>query len=445
MTDPESVSVVSPHSTGKDQPHDVFLSSAWRGLGGIRSALADWLERSGYDAFVFEKFMERAEWGVLLPASRESICLDDVTHSRLYIGIFHAAYGSSADDHSADIAFTDLELFEAFRAGVPMRLYLIEEAKPEPRLIALLTLVETVLPGALVRVTSEAALRDRIERDIDIHFGRRAPIIASASRFERYVRALIVHRKADDDRREGLKFLLDRYPPPELPFDPDLIRAELDRIPAIQSYQARMNATWRVFQRLFNVPWRRNYTHLELWDEALGFWETAAAWRGLHGFIYTGRLAADNTLVAVRVLRASAGERASLAELVRKGETRTGTRDEWISLYATGGALASEYYSIAKQAPRALKIHYLAKADSWIEVAERSFARERNQSVRLGWPRSVATSSSSGVDIQKRFPFSNEAFIFAKRRRSGSLPWAKRRLTLATPIALEASVARENV
>jgi hypothetical protein len=384
MTDPESEPVAPPPSAGKDWHHDVFLSSAWSGLETIRSGLAGWLEQRGYDAFVFEKFKEKAEWKAHLPAAREAICLDHVSRSRLYVAVFRTTYGSSADDHTADIAFTDLELFEAFRTDVPMRLYLLADATPEPRLTALLTLVETVLPGALVRVTSEADLRDRVERDIDIHFGRRSPLTVSPSRFQRYCRALIVHRKADDDRDEGLRFLLDRYPPPELPFDPDLVRAELAEIRTLQSYHARINATYQVFQRLFHVPWRRTHDHLDLWDDALGLWDTAAAWLGLHGFIYTGRLAADNTLVAVRVLRASGGELASLAELMRKGETRTGTHEEWIRLYATGGALASEYYSIAKQAPRSLKTHYLVKADSWIAVAERTFAREPNQKREAG-------------------------------------------------------------
>jgi hypothetical protein len=374
MTNLESESVTPP-SADKDWRHDVFLSSAWYGLDAIRCSLAGWLERRGYNTFVFEKFKEAAEWKALLPSTCEAICLDHVSHSRLYVGIFRTTYGSSARDHNADMAFTDLELFEAFRAGVPMRLYLLADAVPDSRLTALLMLVDTVLPGALVRVKSEADLRNLVERDIDIYFGRTNLLTIPPSRFERYCRALIVHRKADDDRDEGLRFLLDRYPAPELPFDPDLVRAELGEIRVLQSYQVRMNATWQVFQRLFHVPWRRNHDYLDLWEEALGLWETAAAWRGLHGFIYAGRLAADNTLVAVRVLRASAGELASLAELMHKGETRTGTREEWISLYATGGALASEYYSIAKQAPRGLKTHYLVKADSWITVAERTFAR----------------------------------------------------------------------
>lgn len=384
MKDPESEAVTPPQAAGKDWHHDVFLSSAWHGLDAIRSGLAGWLEQRGYDAFVFEKFKEEAEWKALLPAACEAICLDHVRRSRLYVGIFRTTYGSSASDHTADMAFTDLELFEAFHAGVPMRLYLLADAAPDPRLTALLTVVETVVPGALVRVTSEADLRDRVQRDIDIHFGRRIPLIVPPSRFERYSRVLIVHRKADDDRDEGLRFLLDLYPKPMLPFDRDLVRHELVQIRTLQSYQARINATYRVFQRLFHVPWMRTHDHLDLWEDALGLWDTAAAWLGLHNLTYAGRLAADNTLVAVRTLTASAGEIASLAELMRKGETRTGTHEEWIKLYATGGALASGYYSIAKQAPRSLKTHYLAKADSWIAVAERTFAREPNQKREAG-------------------------------------------------------------
>lgn len=53
---------------------------------------------------------------------------------------------------------------------------------------------------------------------------------------------------------DGYDIRHDQYPAPELPFDPDLGGAELNEVRILRSYQASMNATWQVFQRLYNVP-----------------------------------------------------------------------------------------------------------------------------------------------------------------------------------------------
>ena len=85
MTDPESEPAAPSPPAGPttENRHDVFLSSAGYGLDTVRSELAVWLERRGYDAFVFEKFKDQAEWKKLLPAAREGICLEHVIRSRL--------------------------------------------------------------------------------------------------------------------------------------------------------------------------------------------------------------------------------------------------------------------------------------------------------------------------------------------------------------------------
>jgi hypothetical protein len=137
MPNPNSESTNPALGRDRKQGPDVFLSSTLSGLKKIRSTLADWFEQRGYYAFVFERFKDRATWNTTLPAECEAICLDHVSCSKLYIGIFRSDYGTSANAHVADIAFTDLELFEAFRVGVPMRLYLLEDSKTDPRLTAL--------------------------------------------------------------------------------------------------------------------------------------------------------------------------------------------------------------------------------------------------------------------------------------------------------------------
>ena len=92
-----------------------------------------------------------------------------------------------------------------------------------------------------------------------------------------------------------------------------------------------------------------------------------------------GKLGAENPWLAVRALMASRGETDSIKRLLSAGSEKTGATEEWISLYGLGGALASEYYSIARNVSiPSFKKHYLEKADSWINVAERTYKMERN-------------------------------------------------------------------
>ena len=72
-----------------------------------------------------------------------------------------------------------------------------------------------------------------------------------------------------------------------------------------------------------------------LWEEALGLWTSSAAWCNLHGHLYLGRLAALNTL----------------AEIRERNPSFTSRLSDDARIHATRSAIASEYYSIAKQLP----------------------------------------------------------------------------------------------
>lgn len=74
-----------------------------------------------------------------------------------------------------------------------------------------------------------------------------------------------------------------------------------------------------------------------------------------------------------------------MKNLIRLSADKTGCRKEWVDLYSIGGALASEYYSIAQIVPlRRIREHYLHKADSWIDVAERTYKMEENKRRQAG-------------------------------------------------------------
>jgi tetratricopeptide (TPR) repeat protein len=379
---------LASHTAARERPR-VFISSVWRGLGDVRTRIYEWAIDAGYEPWLFEKAKPQAAWAALKAPEIEAICLDNVASADLYVGIFHTGYGSSATYHFAHVSFVDLEFFEALDAGVPMRLYVLEPFTPEPELRLLIQVIRTLLPNSIKSCQTEAALLDAIKRDVDRHFGRARAMSARtpAQHLKRYLRRLILTRRFHDDKDTGLRFLLDQYPSPSLPFDPDLVRSGLASVRALDSYGVQLNGAWILLQRLFHVPWLKHREYLKLWDDVLGVWDRAAAWYGLHGFTFIGKLAADNTMLAVRALLASRGETDSLKRLLAAGSEKTGAVEEWINLYGLGGALASEYYSIAKQAPNtALRRHYLLKADSWIEVAERTSVMEWN----LRWQAGLA-------------------------------------------------------
>lgn len=366
----------------------IFISSAYSGLGQIRAELQEWAEEQGYETWLFEKAKTEEQWQKLKAPETEKICLEEVSNSNLYIGIFHKAYGSSASRHLATVSFIDTEFFEAFKSGVPMRLYILETFEPQEELKQLLQIVRSLLPNSIVVSSNETALKERIKWDIDRHFGRRSFFVGHRNlypQFKRYFTSVILSRKIHDDKETGIRFLLDRYPITSVACDIDLVKSQLQQVKKIDSYDAQLNGTWNILQYLFTVPWWKYHEHLELWNDVLGVWDTAGAWYGLHGFGYLGKLAADNTLLAIRALIASHGETDSIDRLMATCGEKTGATKEWINLYGLGGALASEYYSIAKTIGLPVfKKHYLEKADAWINVAERTYQMETNLKRQAG-------------------------------------------------------------
>jgi len=97
----------------------------------------------------------------------------------------------------------------------------------------------------------------------------------------------------------------------------------------------RLAFLWVAVRHLAAAPYDRpEFTEwVPLWEDILRRWATSAAWYGLHGILALGRLAAVNSLREVRAL------------LVAEGAPGTS------SIHAGRGALASEYYSMAKLAP----------------------------------------------------------------------------------------------
>jgi len=348
----------------------IFISSVYWGLEDLRERIWAWAAGAGHEAWIFEKLDLGLEGAP--PPLIQKVCLDEVAASDLYVGLFHQGYGSSAGFHLANVSLVDLELFEAFRLGKPIRIYVLEPFEPAPELRSLLAIVSALAPGAVVPCRKED-LVERLARDVP----RRIRQERGLPSFRRFLDVLGIRRRPLDEWK-GVRFLAEGYPRPAgRSFDREWVQERLGHIAERkkESSTATLATTWEVFQGLFEVPWReaRYREHLPLWDEALQLWDGASAWAGLHGPIFLGKLAADRTLLAVRSLLAAQGEQMGLEELLAHRASRIGVKEEWLRLYSSSGAIANAYYSIGKSlsAPAARR-YYLGRAEDWLRVAERA-------------------------------------------------------------------------
>ncbi len=352
----------------------VFFSSVGGSLTETRLKLHEWATGRGYTPFTSEKSRPDLDPRNVPYAQIAHVCLDEVASADLYIGIFYHGYGGSFAYHVGKIGLTDLEFFEAFRSGKAIRCYVVNHPKRDPELDVLLDIAQAILPNAFVEC-DEHELLGRIKRDVDEYFdpsAQRSLKRGLAAMFDRYFKHLVRVRHPLE-LEGGIRFLGDKYPVSGTTgIDRRDISARIARASDLSSHDARLNEIWTILPALYPTPWRSDRANRALWDEALSVWSKSAAWRRLHGPMLVGKLAADNTLLCVRSLIASDGEILTLQDLLAAGAmSRYGRTEEWARLYGTGGALASEYYSIGK-AIALRRRHYLNKAGAWVRVARRT-------------------------------------------------------------------------
>lgn len=330
-------------------------------------------EEAGLAAWIFE---EVDELRGAPPQKSQKVCLDNIDASDLYVAVFHRGYGSSASNHLAGISLVDLEFFEAFREQKPIRVYVLEPFDPEPNLAALIQIVRSLVPDSIRICANEESLVTQFRRDVDSHQAAASPNPQREGEriFGRFLQRLCAFRRRLD-QGVGLRFLADRYPPPSRQrFSRDIVEERIANLASLPNWHERLGQTWEVIELLFDVPWQdcRYSEFLPLWDQAFGSWDKSSAWVGLHGPLLMGKLAADNSLLAVRALRASHGEEVTLQSLLSGPPSKTGTLEEWVNLYSLGGAIASEYYSIAKMSALwSARHYYFKRSEEWLHCATR--------------------------------------------------------------------------
>lgn len=387
----------------------VFLSSVYFGLEDLREELYLWGKKEGYDIWIFELVKTEDEWLKVKAPSTQAILIQEVREADFYIAIFNGRYGESRNHHYSDVSYTDLEFFEAFKNDKPIKCYCLEPFEPEYRLKTLLKIVENLIPNALSRYQSKRELIESIKKDIEEFFRQRKrltlPNIKIASSFDKFTNKCVLDRQIYDDQEGSLKLLITEKESIFSAINDFAIETEILSIKKIESYQGQLHKALSIINILSSVPWYKNEhsKYLKLWDMVLSIWDKASAWYGLHGFVYFGKLAANNTSIAIRALIASQGESTNLKKLILTSADKTGCKDEWVNLYSLGGSIASEYYSISQMVfSKKLQEKYLFKAKDWVDVAERTYQMEQD------WNKQANTSSIKG-QILLRLGNSSEA------------------------------------
>jgi tetratricopeptide (TPR) repeat protein len=305
-------------------PHDpfAFLASRMDGrLSNLRGQIYDLGVRSGRPIWVAGHSLPN-----LNGQPRDEVqatCLRYARAASEFIVVVDGSYGSPWN--AADLCVLELEMLTAALAGKPFHLFLLEPYEPDPRIEGLLRAVQLarrdvadVKPKAEIDILSE--LTTQFEGSHAYPARTRPP-----------------RRRVPTQENLDVRFLDGGFMPlhPEPPSE-ELVLNLLRNVDPSTNEAARLVDAWMALRHLCSAPYSDPTfsAYLPLWDAALSRWASAAAWYGLHGAHYLGRLAAVNTLLWIR----------------QQATFRATTEREQLAIQGTYGGLASEYHSMAKLA-----------------------------------------------------------------------------------------------
>jgi tetratricopeptide (TPR) repeat protein len=306
---------------------DIFLSSAFRGFMEIRETIRDMDRKRIWAVEAHRKDLDQAKGASPFYIVDELI--SQIRRSSLFLCVLRDVYGSSVFGEAESVSFLETEIYQAALFHNNIRFFLMEPFNPPPKLAGLLELVRTVRPGIVPeRALPQDVVLDQIKR-----------IVETATKPSRSWTLGVRSFVSELERRRGhpkpgIEFLDKVFRPVSDKPDLDHVRFLLDGLAGEQSIEKRLTRTWIALRELCAAPYDAPEfsEYLPHWDRALGVWSSAAAWYGLHGHLYAGRLSAVNSQLSIRA---------------RLSRPTSGVSDDqhW---QGTKGARASEYYSMAR-------------------------------------------------------------------------------------------------
>jgi hypothetical protein len=261
-------------------------------------------------------------------------CLRRVRAAKLFVAVIGDNPGSYKAFQSigTEVTVLEIEIFQALIHGTPAHFLTVPAIETNRHLRGLLRLIEQSDLGVVCRCRNYAEVCVAVTRLL----------------MERDKAEGSWAKRQETRRREPLDlrvtFLRDDFASFADAPDFEIVRRLIAeaRNPAVD-HAARLALLWAAVRRLCATPFTdgRFLTERPLWEEAMGAWATSAAWYGIHGASPIGRLAAVNTLTKLRRLAAASGAG---------------------NVNSVLGGRASEYYSIAKLAPRKRRKKLLLQA-----------------------------------------------------------------------------------
>lgn len=328
---------------------EVFLASRLTGLEDIRLRISELGRRTGHPIWVSEINAREEFRGHSLDAIQIA-CLKRVRAAQKFICILDGTFGTTWDQ--GQISILELEIATAAFSRRDIWLLLLAPfTTPDRRIVSLLNGIRAACPQArILGVLEPPRLLDAIERILEpsgtpdggFRLGRLVEHIAR-------VRAPVLNVRLN---LRDVQFL-DRAFVPLLDGPPD--EATVASLLADAAQEAvipvKLAKLWIAIRHLSSAPFvdAEYQRFLPMWFEALAQWSGASAWYALHGHFHLGRLAAVNTLFSIR------------ARMPRPMQVALGPP----SILADNGAVASEYYSIAKIVPSWRTRYWLLRKALW--------------------------------------------------------------------------------
>lgn len=356
--------------TTKSASSHAFLASRLKGLDDIRSHIWAQGRESGCPIWVSE-FSAREEFKNKSLDEIQVTCLKQVRIAPKFICVLDGSFGTAWN--AEQVSILELELATAAFSKRDIWIFLLAPFdNPDRRILSLLKAIRLACPEARIR---ESVTKDQLYAAIEC-------ILDPVDRQQETMGVGPLVQGVARKRAPFLNFnlnlrdvqFLDGKFSPLLDTQPDEmgIRQLLAKVAEEEVIPAKLAKLWVAFRHLSTAPYtdRKYEKFLPLWTQTLSQWSSASAWYSLHGHFFLGRLAATNTLFTIH----SHMSPRMLAEIGPP------------TIFADNGAVASEYYSIAKLVP------------SW--YVKQSLLRKALWNCNAALEGSTASDSSGLLDIR---------------------------------------------